>query len=151
MPFVLFLALLASVTAAPTTKGRRANEQPKVKVRLVVTGETNVARTTRGARASNRVAQMAARGGNVTMSYSYPASYPSIMSVAATDSSDAKASFSQFNDEVDIAAPGVDVVSTVGATPVREGRSAAALPSLSRHHCLLPRPPERHWGRPPGL
>ncbi|EOD27420.1 hypothetical protein EMIHUDRAFT_254306 [Emiliania huxleyi CCMP1516] len=111
MPFVLFLALLASVTAAPTTKDRRANEQPKV--RLVVTGETNVARTTRGARASNRVAQMA-RGGNVTMSYSYPASYPSIMSVAATDSSDAKASFSQFNDEVDIAAPGVDVVSTVG-------------------------------------
>ena len=65
MPFVLFLALLASATAAPTTKGRRANEQPKV--RLVVTGETNVARTTRGARASNRVAQMAAWGGNVTM------------------------------------------------------------------------------------
>ena len=64
MPFVLFLALLASATAAPTTKGRRANEQPKV--RLVVTGETNVARTTRGARASNRVAQMAADG-NVTM------------------------------------------------------------------------------------
>ena len=65
MPFVLFLALLASATAAPTTKGRRANEFPKV--RLVVTGETNVARTTRGARASNRVAQMAAWGGNVTM------------------------------------------------------------------------------------
>ena len=66
MPFVLFLALLASATAAPTTKGRRANEQPKV--RLVVTGETNVATTTSGARASNRVAQMAAaRGGNVTM------------------------------------------------------------------------------------
>ena len=36
--------------------------------RLVVTGETNVATTTSGARASNRVAQMAtARGGNVTM------------------------------------------------------------------------------------
>merc|ERR1712086_600102 len=60
MPFVLSLAVLASATAAPTTKGRRANEQPKV--RLVVTGETNVARTTRGARASNRVAQMAADG-----------------------------------------------------------------------------------------
>ena len=289
MPFVLCLALLASATAAPTTKGRRANERPKV--RLVVTGETNVARTTRGARASNRVAQMAAsnpRGGNVKMtiraahntltvvefednstarafqdqaersglrveedqrrflatssasatrtqplaeetpwgiervyngavpnasffpsavthplciidsgyllthpdlpsdataadpsqagpagtmyfgddicnhgthalsaalsaaiilclggggpsstdafqtffddgilsiaaagnggssSYIYPASYPSVMSGAATDISDAKASFSQFNDEVDIAAPGVDVVSTVG-------------------------------------
>ena len=67
MPFVLFLALLASATAAPTTKDRRANEFPKV--RLVVTGETNVARTTRGARASNRVTPewVAQMGGNVTM------------------------------------------------------------------------------------
>ena len=90
---------------------------------------------------------VASAGNGGSSSYSYPASYPSIMSVAATDSSDAKASFSQFNDEVDIAA----LVSTVGATPVREGRSAAALPPLSRDHCLLPRPSERHWGRPPGL
>ena len=94
---------------------------------------------------------VASAGNGGSSSYSYPASYSSVMSVAATDSSDAKASFSQFNDEVDIAAPGVDVVSTVGAAPVREGRSAAALPPLSRDHCLLPRPPERHWGRPPGL
>ena len=98
------------------------------------------------------ILSIAAAGNGGSSSYSYPASYPSIMSVAATDSSDAKASFSQFNDEVDIAAlEGVDVVSTVGATPVREGRSAAALPPLSRDHCLLPRPSERHWGRPPGL
>ena len=89
---------------------------------------------------------VAAAGNDGDDSYLYPASYSSVMSVAATDSNDAKASFSQFNDEVDIAAPGVDVVSTVGATPVREGRSAAALPPLSRDHCLLPRPPER-----PGL
>ena len=35
------------------------------------------------------------------MSYSYPASYPSIMSVAATDINNAKAWFSQYNDEID--------------------------------------------------
>merc|ERR1719454_1575736 len=64
--FLLFLALLASATAAPTSKGPRANEPPKI--RLVVTDETNVATTTSGARASKQVAQMAAaRGGNVTM------------------------------------------------------------------------------------
>ena len=64
--FLLFLALLASATAAPTTKGRRANVPP---IRLVVTDDTtNVATTTSGARASNQVAQMAAAlGGNVTM------------------------------------------------------------------------------------
>ena len=47
-------------------------------------------------------------------SYSYPASYESIMSVAATDSDNARASFSQYNDAVDIAAPGADILSTVG-------------------------------------
>merc|ERR1719197_2130187 len=60
------------------------------------------------------VLTIAAAGNGGSPSYLYPASYPSIMSVAATDSSDAKASFSQYNDEVDIAAPGVSVLSTVG-------------------------------------
>ncbi|GAB3347024.1 S8 family serine peptidase [Lysobacter tyrosinilyticus] len=51
----------------------------------------------------------AGNDGNTTMSY--PASYPSVMSVAATDSNNAHASFSQSNSEVDIAAPGVGVLS----------------------------------------
>ena len=69
---------------------------------------------------SNAFAQLDAQGilsiaaagnaGNTT--FSYPASYPSVMSVAATDSNNAKASFSQFNSAVDIAAPGVAVLST---------------------------------------
>ena len=46
-------------------------------------------------------------------SYSYPASYPQVMSVAATDSSDNKAGFSQWNDQVEIAGPGVGVTSTI--------------------------------------
>lgn len=57
---------------------------------------------------------VAAAGNGGNGSYLYPASYPAIMSVAATDSSNNIASFSQYNDQVDIAAPGVAVKSTVG-------------------------------------
>jgi len=42
----------------------------------------------------------------------YPASYPNVISVAATDYNDKRASFSNFNDEIDISAPGVNVFST---------------------------------------
>ncbi|HEV8692956.1 MAG TPA: S8 family serine peptidase, partial [Lysobacter sp.] len=52
----------------------------------------------------------AGNGGNTALSY--PASYPSVMSVAATDINNAHASFSQSNSAVDIAAPGVAVLST---------------------------------------
>jgi subtilisin family serine protease len=43
----------------------------------------------------------------------YPASYSSVISVAATDLSYNKASFSNYNSYVDIAAPGVGIYSTV--------------------------------------
>ncbi|WP_462164096.1 S8 family serine peptidase [Pseudoalteromonas xiamenensis] len=43
---------------------------------------------------------------------SYPASYDSVMSVAAIDSNKELADFSQKNSQVEIAAPGVDVYST---------------------------------------
>ncbi len=42
----------------------------------------------------------------------YPASYPNVMSVAATDYNDKTASFSNFNSAVDVSAPGVNVFST---------------------------------------
>ena len=50
-------------------------------------------------------------GGTVD-AQSYPASYSSVMSVAAIDSSKALASFSQENSPVEIGAPGVAVLST---------------------------------------
>ena len=43
---------------------------------------------------------------------SYPANYASVVSVGAVDSSQAIADFSQFNPDVELAAPGVDVLST---------------------------------------
>lgn len=45
--------------------------------------------------------------------YSYPGSFPSCMSVAAIDSNKNRASFSCFNDQVEISAPGVRVWSTI--------------------------------------
>lgn len=53
----------------------------------------------------------AGNGGNTQMSY--PASYDAVVSVAAIDQNKAHASFSQRNSQVELAAPGVGVLSTV--------------------------------------
>jgi len=58
------------------------------------------------------VLTIAAAGNAGNTSFSYPASYPSVMSVGAIDSNKQVASFSQKNSEVDIAAPGAGVLST---------------------------------------
>lgn len=47
--------------------------------------------------------------GNPTL---YPASYNNVLSVAATDSNNRKAYFSNYGDSVDFAAPGVDIMTT---------------------------------------
>ncbi|MCA1714646.1 MAG: S8 family serine peptidase, partial [Gammaproteobacteria bacterium] len=58
------------------------------------------------------ILSIAAAGNAGNTSLSYPASYTSVMSVAATDSTNTVASFSQKNSQVEIAAPGVGVLST---------------------------------------
>jgi len=59
------------------------------------------------------VVLVAAAGNNNTSSPSYPAFYAECIAVAATDQSDAKASFSNYGTWVDIAAPGVSIYSTL--------------------------------------
>ena len=56
---------------------------------------------------------VAAAGNGGTSDRTYPAAYPSVIAVAATNSDDRRASFSNYGDWVDVAAPGVDVLSTV--------------------------------------
>merc|ERR1712039_772215 len=56
---------------------------------------------------------VAAAGNGGSSSKLYPASYPALMSVAAIDSNKNKAIFSQFNDQVEISAPGVGVKSSL--------------------------------------
>ncbi|HSM10461.1 MAG TPA: S8 family serine peptidase, partial [Lysobacter sp.] len=60
----------------------------------------------------NGVLSIAAAGNDGNRRHSYPASYDAVMSVAAVDSSNVVASFSQFTSQVEIAAPGVGVLST---------------------------------------
>ncbi|MDC0740605.1 S8 family serine peptidase [Polyangium mundeleinium] len=64
------------------------------------------------------VLSIAAAGNGGNTSTTYPAGYTSVMSVAAIDRNKALAGFSQRNADVEIAAPGVEVLSTVPwATP----------------------------------
>lgn len=50
--------------------------------------------------------------GNVSANVYWPAEYPGTIAVAATDSDDMYATFSNYGPEVDLAAPGVDILST---------------------------------------
>lgn len=59
------------------------------------------------------VLSVAAAGNGGDTSFWYPASYDSVISVAAVDSTKALASFSQRNSQVELAAPGKGVRSTV--------------------------------------
>jgi subtilisin family serine protease len=68
---------------------------------------------------------VAAAGNDGSSSYNYPASYPDVISVAAVDEGNNPAGFSQFNDQVDLAAPGVNIESTV------PGNSYASLQGTS--------------------
>ena len=67
----------------------------------------------------------AGNDGNTTMNY--PAGHRDVVSVAATDRNDAKAGFSNCNADVEVAAPGVDILSTVpGGYGTMSGTSMAA-------------------------
>jgi subtilisin family serine protease len=72
--------------------------------------------------ASKGVLSVAAAGNDGNTAVSYPAGYANVMSVAAVDESLNVASFSQFNSKVEIAGPGVNVLSTV---PMGAGATAS--------------------------
>jgi subtilisin family serine protease len=59
------------------------------------------------------VLSIAAAGNDGNATTSYPAGYTSVMSVGAVDENKAWATFSQYNNDVEIAGPGVSVLSTV--------------------------------------
>jgi len=69
---------------------------------------------------------VAAAGNTGDSSLLYPAAYPEVVSVAATDAADGHAAFSTSNASVDLAAPGVDILSTLpGGYATRSGTSMA--------------------------
>ena len=82
----------------------------------------------------DNVLLVAAAGNDGNTDKSYPASYDSVMSVAATDSSNNLASFSQRNDQVDIAAPGVFIKSTLPSHVSSSGYASWSGTSMATPH-----------------
>ena len=64
--------------------------------------------------ASHGVVAVAASGNSGSSFISYPAAYPGVIAVGATDNLDRRATFSNFGTGLDIMAPGVDIYSTMG-------------------------------------
>ena len=74
---------------------------------------------------------IAAAGNGGGTSYLYPASYDRVVSVAAVDINKQVASFSQQNNQVELAAPGVDVKSTTPNNKY-ENKSGTSMASKSK-------------------
>ncbi|MGH2408152.1 MAG: carboxypeptidase regulatory-like domain-containing protein [Candidatus Limnocylindrales bacterium] len=73
------------------------------------------------------VVVVAAAGNGATSAPFYPAYYSNVIAVAATDNLDHLASFSDYGDWVDVAAPGVSIYSTVpGGYGYKSGTSMAS-------------------------
>lgn len=63
---------------------------------------------------------VAAAGNSGNSDHSYPASYKAVVSVAAVDSNMKRASFSQYNDQIELSGPGVDILSTYPGNKYRK-------------------------------
>lgn len=107
------------------------------------------------ARAEAQGVLIVAAAGNNSGAVLYPAAYPTVLSVGASDQADLRAGFSSYGARLDLLAPGVDILSTWNGVPyfLRSGTSMAAphvagvaglllahMPALSVAHvrtCLL--------------
>lgn len=71
---------------------------------------------------------IAAAGNGGTMTQVFPGAYPNVLTVAATTRNDQRASFSSYGTWVDVAAPGVDILSTAvgGGYTTLSGTSMSA-------------------------
>lgn len=78
--------------------------------------------------ASRGALLVAAAGNSGAGSVLYPAAYPAVLAVAATDAANQRAGFSNFGPDIDLAAPGVSIYSLNigGGTIYRSGTSMAA-------------------------
>jgi thermitase len=88
-----------------------ANGAKVVSMSLGITADSATLRNAVAA-ASQSALIVAAAGNGGTATPNYPANYPQVVSVAATDNRDQRAPFSTFNADVEVAAPGVNILST---------------------------------------
>jgi thermitase len=107
-------------------------------------GESATLRTAVQQAAARGVLMIAAAGNDGDATLNYPAAYPEVVSVAATDHDDQRASFSNANSDVEIAAPGDAVQSTyLGGSYTSLSGTSMATPHVSGVAALL-------FGRTPG-
>ncbi|MBQ7265698.1 MAG: S8 family serine peptidase [Firmicutes bacterium] len=75
---------------------------------------------------SKGVILVASAGNDGATTYNYPASYPQVISVSSVNASYQRESFSQYNDEVDVTAPGVCPSLTIQGYKTYRGTSESA-------------------------
>ncbi|MDP3845542.1 MAG: S8 family serine peptidase [Pseudomonas sp.] len=101
-------------------------------------GSSTTERNAMDAAHQNGVLVVAAAGNSGSSALSYPASYDSVVSVAAVDSSGNRASFSQYNSQVEVAAPGVGVRSTIPGNSYADfNGTSMATPHVSAVYALV--------------
>ena len=99
-----------------------------VTMSLGVEGPSSTLETAIGYASSHGVVTVAASGNSGSSYVSYPAAYPSVIAVGAVDSTESRASFSNFGSNLDLMAPGVSIYSTQGGSSYQQlsGTSTAA-------------------------
>jgi len=81
---------------------------------------------------------VASAGNDNTNEPHYPAAYPEVISVAATDSSDQKWMWSNWGDTIELAAPGVDILSaSLGNSYAYKSGTSMSVPHVSGVAALI--------------
>jgi len=101
----------AGIDWASTTSGAKI-----ISMSLSGGGTTALQNSVNGAW-NNGLLIVAAAGNDNSSAVGFPAGYANVMSVASTDSSGVRSSFSNYGSTVDIAAPGSSITSTYASSP----------------------------------
>ena len=124
-----------------TVSGVPANANPAEVINMSLGGSGACGSSTQnainGAVGRGTVVVVAAGNSNVNVSNANPANCNNVVAVAATDRNGARASFSNFGTLIDVAAPGVNILSTRNAgttTPGAENYSLLSGTSMSSPH-----------------
>ena len=86
---------------------------------------------------ANGAVVVAAAGNGHTSTREYPAAYAGVIAVAATRKDDRRASFSNYGSWVDVAAPGVGILSTIPGGYYSFSGTSVATPHVSALAALL--------------